>query len=112
MGLFLRKNYLLRCWDCLCLLNLIGSLKLSVLLKLTAFEENGAFIRFMKFPFPEVALYLYKSTIQLCIEYCCHSWAGAPSRYLDMLDEVQKQLCRTVGPTLAASLNPWVIVEI
>ena len=25
---------------------------------------------------PEVALYLYKSTIQPCMEYCCHVWAG------------------------------------
>ena len=34
MGLFLRKNHLLRCWVCLSLLNLIGVLKLSLLLKM------------------------------------------------------------------------------
>ena len=37
----------------------------------------------MKFLSPEVALYLYKSTIRPCMEYCCHVWAGAPSCYLE-----------------------------
>ena len=45
-----------------------------------ASEKIGASIRSMKFHSPEVALYLYKSTIWPCMEYC-HSWAGAPSYY-------------------------------
>ena len=40
------------------------------------------------------------------MEYCCHIWAGAPSCYLELLDKLQKQICRTVGPSLAASLEP------
>ena len=40
------------------------------------------------------------------MEYCCHVWAGAPSCYFDMLDKLQKQVCRTVGPTPAAFLEP------
>ena len=60
----------------------------------------------MKFLSPEVALYLYKSTIRPCMEYCCHVWDGAPSCYLELLDKLQKQICRTVGPSLAASLEP------
>ena len=60
----------------------------------------------MKFLFPEVALYLYKSIIQPCMEYYCHVWAGAPSCYLELLGKLQKQICRTVGPSLAASLEP------
>ena len=60
----------------------------------------------MKFLSPEVALYLYKSTIRPCMEYCCHFWAGAPSYYLELLDKLQKLTCRTVGPSLAASLEP------
>ena len=60
----------------------------------------------MKFLSPEVALYLYKSTIRPCMEYCCHVWAGAPSCYLELLDKLQKRICRTVGPSLAASLEP------
>ena len=39
------------------------------------------------------------------MEYCCHVWAGDPSCYLDLLDKLQKPICRTVGPSLAASLE-------
>ena len=60
----------------------------------------------MRFLSPEVALYLYKCTICPCMEYCCHFWAGAPSCYLDLLDKLQKWICRIVGPSLAASLEP------
>ena len=45
----------------------------------TASKKIGALIRSMKFLSPEVALYLYKSTMRPCMEYCCHIWAGAPS---------------------------------
>ena len=72
----------------------------------TASKKIGALIRSMMFLSPEVALYLYKSTIQLCMEYFCHVWAGAPSCYLELLGKLQKQLCRAVGPLLAASLEP------
>ena len=72
----------------------------------TASKKIGALIRSMKFLSPEVALYLYKSTIRPCIEYCCYVWAGAPSCYLDLLDKLQKRICRIVGPSLAASLEP------
>ena len=34
------------------------------------------------------------------------SWAGASSCYLELLDKLQKRICRTVGPSLAASLEP------
>ena len=60
----------------------------------------------MKILSPEVALYLYKSTICPCMEYCCRVWAGGPSCYLKLLDKLQKRICRTVGPSLAASLEP------
>ena len=40
----------------------------------------------MKFLSPEVAPYLYKFTIQTCIEYCCHVWAGTRICYLEMLE--------------------------
>ena len=72
----------------------------------TASKEIGALVRSMKFLSPEVALYLCKSTIRPCMEYCCHVWAGAPSCYLELLDKLQKRICRTVGPSLAASLEP------
>ena len=72
----------------------------------TASKKIGALIRSMKFLSPEVALYLYKSTICPCMEYCCHVWAGAPSCYLELLDKLQKRICRSVVPSLAASLEP------
>ena len=72
----------------------------------TASKKIGALIRSMKFRSPEIAMYLYKSTIRLCVEYCCHVWAGAPSCYLELLDKLQKWICKTVGSSLAASLEP------
>ena len=41
------------------------------------------------------------------MEYCCHFWAGAPSCYLDMLHKPQRRVCRSLGPSLAASLEPF-----
>ena len=73
----------------------------------TAPKKIEALIRSMKFLPPEVALYLYKSTIRPCMEYWCHVWAGAPSCYLELLDNLQKGICRTVGPPIAASLEPF-----
>ena len=65
-----------------------------------ASKKIGALIRSMKFLSPEVALYLYKSTIRPCMEYCCHIWDGAPSCYLELLDKLQKRMCRIVAPSL------------
>ena len=59
----------------------------------------------MKFLSSEVTLYLYKSTIWPYIEYC-HDFADAPSCYLELLDKLQKWICRTVGSSLAASYEP------
>ena len=72
----------------------------------TTSKKIGALIRSMKFLSPDVALNLYKSTIRPCMEYCCHILAGAPSCYLDLLDKLQKRICRIVGTSLAASLEP------
>ena len=60
MGLFLRKNHLLRCWGWLSFLNWIGAL---ISIGTTASKKIGALICSMKFFSPKVALYLYKSTI-------------------------------------------------
>ena len=71
----------------------------------TTSKKIGALIRSVKL-LSEVALYLYKSTIRPRMEYCCHVWTGAPSCYLELLDKLQKRICGTVGPSLAASLEP------
>ena len=36
----------------------------------------------------------------------CHFWCGAPTCCLEILDKLQKRICRTVGPSVAASLEP------
>ena len=59
----------------------------------------------MKFLSPEVALYLYKSILRPCMDYCCHVWAGAPGYYLEMLDRLQKRACKTFIPSLATFLE-------
>ena len=84
-------------WDC-------GSHIISV--AKTSCKKIGALICSMKFSSPEVAMYLYKSTILPSMEYCCYVWAGAPSCYLELLDKLQKQMCRTVSPSLSMSLEP------
>ena len=40
------------------------------------------------------------------MEYCCYVWASAASCFLELLDKLQKRICRTVGPSHAASLEP------
>ena len=72
----------------------------------TASKKTGALICSMKFLSPQVVLYLYKSTIHPCMEYCCQVWAGAPSCYLELLDKVQKRICRTFGPSFPNTLEP------
>ena len=68
-------------------------------------KKVGGFIPSMKFFYPGAALYLYKSTIRPYMENCCHVWAVPPSCYLELLDKLQKRICWTVGPSLAASLE-------
>ena len=75
-----------------------GTLKLSLSLKLPL-------ICSMNFLSPEVALCLYKSTIRSRMEYFCHICAGAPCCCLELSDKLQKRICRTVGPSLAFSLE-------
>ena len=67
---------------------------------------KGALICSMTFLSPEFTLYLYKCIIQPCMEYYCHVWAYAPRCYWELLDKLQKQTCRTVGPSRTASLEP------
>ena len=70
----------------------------------TASKKIEVLIRSMNFLSPEAAPCLYKSTIQLCMEYCCHVYADAPSCYLELLDKLQVF-------HLLPLLNPCLIVE-
>ena len=55
----------------------------------TATKKIGVLICSMKLLSPEVALYLY----------------------LELLDKLQRRICRTVRPYLVLLLNPWLIVK-
>ena len=76
------------------------ALKLSLLLKVLPRKCSMQFIS------PEVVLCLYKCTTRPCMECCCHVYANASGCYLKLLDKLQKRICRTVGPSLPASLEP------
>ena len=82
----------------------LGSYIISIATAAT--KKIGALILSMKFLSPEIPLYLYKSTIRSCMEYCCHVWAGAPSCHLELLNKLQRWICRAIGSSLAASLEP------
>ena len=69
----------------------------------TASKKIGPLIRSMMFLSPKIVLYLYKSTIRPCMEYCCHIWAGALSYYLDYAELLVLHLLLL--------LNPWLIVK-
>ena len=63
-GMFFRKNYLLRYWDCLSLLNWIEArIGLTLFITKIASRKIGALIRSIKI-WVEVALYHYKPTIR------------------------------------------------
>ena len=76
----------------------------------TASKKIGALIRSMMFLSPQVALYLYKSTIRLCMEYCCRVWAGAPCCYLELLDKLQNGYARLLVLHLLLLLNSWMFL--
>ena len=101
--MFLRKNHLAITGSTFSSKLDWGSYIISIVK--TAFEKIRALIGSMKFLSPEVALYLYKSTIRPCMKYCCHIWAGAPSCYFEYLDKLQKRIYRTVASSLAAYLE-------
>ena len=92
-------------------LNWIGALYIISIAK-TASKNIGALNSFYEISFSWGCSYLYKSTIHPCMEYYCHAWNGAPSCYLELLDKLQKRICRTVGPLLAASLRGDIYTQV
>ena len=72
----------------------------------TASKKTAALILSMKFLSPEVALYLYKSTICPCVEYYCNVWAGTRNCYSELLDKLQDKHARLLLLHLLLLLNP------
>ena len=73
----------------------------------TASKKIGALICSMNFLSSEVVMHLYKFTMWSCMEYCCHVWDSASSCRLELLDKLQNWIWRTVGLSLAASLESF-----
>ena len=67
----------------------------------TAFKKIWALIHSINFFLLRLLCNLYKSTIQLCMEYYCHAWAC----YFELLDKLQKWICSTVGASLGSCLE-------
>ena len=61
----------------------------------------------MEIDLSEIVLYLYKSTFQLFIEYCRQIWTDALNYYLNMLDKLQKRICRAFGTAFASRGGTW-----
>ena len=67
----------------------------------------------MKFFSDHVALCLYKSTIWPCMEYFCHvGLVLSFASYLNILNKLQKLVCRAVCSSVAATLEPLLILEL
>ena len=76
----------------------------------TVSKKIAAIIRSVKSLSPEVTLYLYKATIQPCMEYCS-VLGGDPGCYLESLDKLQKRILGLLLFHLLPLLNPWFIIE-
>ena len=50
-------------------------------------------------------LYLFNCSKRARMESWCHIWTGSSICYLELLDKLEKRICRTVDPSLAASLE-------
>ena len=57
-------------------------------------KKIGALIHSMKF------------VSALVVLYCCHVWVGTARCYLDISDKIEKRIRGTVGPSVAASVEP------
>ena len=71
-------------------------------------KKIGALIYSVKFLSSEVVFYLCETIIKPDMEYCCHIWAGVPSCFLNILDILQKKLCKKFGLLLGVYLESLV----
>ena len=78
----------------------------------TTSKKIVALIRSMKFLSPEVALYLYKSTIRSCMEYSCHVWARAPLLLGIVRQATKIEYKGLLILHLLHFLNPWLIFSL
>ena len=104
MGLFLRKNHILRCWGWLSLLNGIGVLTLSLLLKLPPRKLEPWFVLWSFFLLRLLCFYINLPYDRV---WNTVAMSGLVLLVLELLDKLEKRICRTGDPSLAASLEPF-----
>ena len=105
-----KKNYLSRCWDCLCYLNSTGALTLSLLLKVPPRKIELWFVLWNVFL--RRLLFIYINEPYNLVWNVVMSGLVLSKCNLNILDKLQNQICRIVVLSLAAVLNSWLIVEI
>ena len=110
MGLFLRKNHILRCWGCLCFLNWIGAFTLSLLLKLPPRKLEPWFVLWSFF-------LLRLLCISINLPYT-HAWNTAVMSGLMPVVATWKcwisyknKYAGLLVLHLLPLLNPWLIIE-
>ena len=70
-------------------------MKFSVKDFFSKYDQTRSFLRIWS--------YLLKKSLMENLTFCA---VGAPSCYLELLDKLQKRICRTVVPSLTASIEP------
>ena len=109
MGLFLRKNYLLKCWGWP-LLNWIGTLALSVLIKILPRKFEPLFVLWSFFLLRLLSISINPPYVHLW-NTVVTSGAGVTSCYLELLDKLKNESAGLLVLHLLLFLNPWLIVE-
>ena len=71
----------------------------------------GALICSMKFLSPDVALYLYKSTMRPCMKYCFHVWPVLLVATCNYWISYKYKYVGLLVLHFLPLLNPWLIVE-
>ena len=103
INLFLKKNYILRCWGSVSLLNWIGALTLSLFLILSPRKLESWFVLWSFF-------LMRFSCISINLPYNLAWHTVFMSRLVllaakwNCLDKLTEWICRIVGPLLTASL--------
>ena len=109
MGLFLRKNYLLKCWGWP-LLNWIGPLALSLLIKILPRKFEPLFVLWSFFLLRLLSISINPPYVHLW-NTVVTSGAGVTSCYLELLDKLKNESAGLLVLHLLLFLNPWLIVE-
>ena len=104
MCLFLRKNHLLRCRGWFSLLNWVGALTLSLLLKLAPRKLEPWFVLWSFFLLRLLCISINLPYTHAWNTVVCLGWY--PSCYLELLDKLQKWVYRTADLSLATFLEP------